>query len=394
MRFLLLFLPLFLLATPILNDIKQKEFSYDEKFAIEDSKDTEKSWINPIMLQYNYSKDNSLESVKTTNELLSVSVNQPVFKSGAIYYSIKYAKHLKNYNLLNIKMQRRNLIKEALDLAYQYRIALLNKKILDLEIKNSMIDIEKKKEEFLNGVGDSTLLDNAILKLNSQKLSLVDLDQTLSDLRYSFANISSLDIKTIQLPVFKLISKKRFLNENLSYLSQMLQKKVKYDLYKMQKGNQLLSVSLNASYNHQKIRYSPSSMMFQNNTTDFYKIGFSVNLPISANASNKIEKAKIDYLKSALLIKDKRDSLIRNYESIIKKIKFIEKKIAIYNENKKIYDNLIASTKDSLKAGNVTTLDLQILQNSKKTIDYQIEILKLQKQRLLLELYYQTQIKL
>ena len=387
-KLLFLLLPALLLGGDLLNDLKQKELKFDKEHSIQDSKETEKSWINPITLKYSYSKDNTLENIKTTTKTFSVSVNQPIFKSGAIYYSIKYAKHSKTYNLLNIEMQRRELIKQALDLAYEYKINRLNQQVVLLNIDNAKIDIQKKKEEFLNGVGDSTFLNNAILKLNNLKLNFEDIKSNLNNLKYSFENISSLSIEKIKLPVFKFISKEEYLKSNLELLSQKKFKKVKYDLYKMQLGNQLLSINLNGSLNWKKTRYSQNTAQFHDNTNDYYRFGFSVTMPISFNAVNKIQKSKIDYLKSQILIEDKKLQLNNTYKNVLTQIKTLDKKIRIYKENIKIYDDLITSTVDSIEAGNATDLDLQILRNSRKTMFINIEILKLKKQKLLLSLYY------
>ncbi|ACM93481.1 conserved hypothetical protein [Nautilia profundicola AmH] len=387
-KFLFLLFPALVFSGDLLNDLKQKELNFDKEQSIQDSKDTEKSWISPIILKYSYSKDNTLGSIKTTNKTFSISVNQPVFKSGAIYYSIKYAQHSKSYNMLNIELQRRALIKQALDLAYDYKITKLNQKIILLNIANTKIDIKKKKEEFLNGIGDSTLLNNAILQLNGLKLNLEDLKTNLESLRNSFKNISSLNIDKIKLPVFELITKNQYLKSNLDLLAQKKLKKVKYDLYKMQFGDQLLSVNINGSLNWQKTMYSQNTPLFQDSKNDYYRIGFSVTLPISFNAVNKIQKSKIDYLKSLTMIEDKKLQLTNTYNNIVNQIKTIDKKIQIYKDNVKIYDDLIASTLDSIEAGNATKLDLQILENSRKTMFVNIEILKLQKQKLLLSLYY------
>ncbi len=126
----------------------------------------------------------------------------------------------------------------------------------------------------------------------------------------------------------------------------------------------------------------------QNRNIDFYKIGFSVVLPISFNALNKIEQTKLDYLKSTILLEDKKVTLANEYKSILSQIKLINRKIAIYKQNIKIYNDLISSTKDSIIVGNATKLDLILLQNSQKTNELNIKILKLQKEKLLLNLYY------
>lgn len=386
-KYLILVLPVFLFGGGLLNELKQKELDYDSRYSVQDSKDTEKSWINPVMLQYSYSKDNSTGTVTTSNTF-SISVNQPVFKSGAIYYSIKYAENVKNYNLGNIELQRRELIKQALDTAYDYKIDKIKEKIILLNIKNAEIDVMKKKEDFLNGVGDSTLLNNAVLTLNSLKLSLEDIQTGLDSLKYSFADLSSLNLDTIKLPEFKIVPVKKYLNGNLDLIQQKRLKKVKKDLYKMQVGNQLLSVSFNASLNWQKNDYETDTPFLQDGSNNYYRVGLSIDVPISFNAVNKIEKTKLDYLKSQILIQDKKQALVNKYNSIIRQIKSVDKKISIYKNNIKIYDNLINSTLDSIQAGNATNLDLEILENSKKTMYLNIRILKLQKQKLLLNLYY------
>lgn len=383
-----LFLPVFLFGGSLLNDLKQKELNFDKQQSIQESKDTEKSWISPVIFKYSYTKDNTLGDIKTTNKTLSISVNQPVFKSGAIYYSIKYAKHSKSYNLLNIELKKRELVKQALDLAYDYNIALLNRNILLLNIENTEIDIQKKKEDFLSGVGDSALLNNAVLQLNTLKLSLADIDSSIKKIKYSFENISSLNIGRLKLPVFKLVDLKEYLKNNLDLLKQEKLKKVKYDLYKMQVGDQLLSVNLNASYNWQDVSYSKNTPLLQDDKNNFYRVGLSITLPINFNAQNKIEKTKIEYMKSQLAIEDTKLQLENMYKSTLNQILTIDKKIKIYQNNIKVYDDLIASTLDSVKAGNATESDLKILQNSRKTMFINIDILKLQKQKLMLSLYY------
>jgi outer membrane protein TolC len=368
--------------------LKRQELNYDKLQTVQSAKDTEKSWINPIMFSYSYTKDNMLGDVETTNQVFSISVNQPVFKSGAIYYSIKYAKHSKKFNLLNVEIQKRELIKQAYDLAYDYNINKLNEKIILLNIENAKIDIRKKREEFLSGTGDSTLLNNAVLQLNSLKLNLEDLKMSLDNIKNSFKNISSVNIDEVKLPKFALIPEKKYVNQNLDLIQQKAYKKVKKDLYKMQLGNQLLSINLNGSLNYQKTDYSQNTPAFNDTDNNYYRVGVSVNLPLSFNAVNKIEMTKLDYLKSRLLITDKMLQLKNAYRNIVTQIKSIDRKISIYGENIKIYDDLIASTEDSLKAGNATELDLKIMQNSRKTMFVNIEMLKLQKQKLLLNLYY------
>ena len=381
MKKLLFLVPFFLYAS-VLSELKQKELNIDKLKSIKESKETKRSWINPIVFQYLYQKDN-ISGYQTTTNQFSISINQPIFKSGAIYYSIKYADILKKYNLKNLTLQKRALIKQALDLAFDYKINLINKKILNFQIKNAKIDVKRKKEVFLSGTGDSSLLDNAILNLNNLKLSLQDIIFSLVQIKYSFKNLSDLDIKEIKLPHFNIISKKKYLNENLELLTQKEFEIVKFYVYKMQLGNQLLTISFNGSYNYKEYKNKKSS-----DKQNYYTAGLSATFPIDVNAKIRVEKTKLDYLKSRYLLEDKKRELLNTFNMVLAQIDSLKNKIKIYKENIKIYDNLIKTTEESIKAGNATLLDLEVLENSKMANILHIKAINLQIQKNLLELYY------
>jgi outer membrane protein len=383
----LVFVPVFLFSYEnIINDYKNKELNLEKNYTIENSKELGKSWLNPINFSYSINKTNL--NPKHSTKSFTISVNQPIFKTGAIYYSIKYAKNLKNFNLKNVELKKRELIKNALDLAIDYKINLINKEIIKLNIKNTKIDIQKKKEAFLNGVGDSTLLNDAILKLNSLKLNLADIDLTLFKLKKNFEKISSLNIDEVKLPKLELIKKNDYVNKNLEFLSAKDNIKVKKDLYKMNVGDNLFSININGNYNVIKNNYKDNLSNLDESTYNYYTIGISLNFPLRFNALNSIQKTKLDYLKSRIELIDKKISLSKDYENYLKELQTIDKKIKIYKENIKIYNSLIASTKDAIKGGDATPLDLEIMQNSQKTSYLNIKILKLQKQKILLKLFY------
>jgi len=388
---LVLIFPLFLFAKEsILSNLQIKKLNLDKKYTIQDSKETKKSWINPVMLQYSVSQNNSLHTIKTTNRNFSISLNQPIFKSGAIYYSIKYANDNKSYNLKELELRKRELIKQALDFAIDYKINQLNEELLKLNIDNAKIDVKNKKEQYQNGTLDLSFLNNAIIYLNSLKLSMEDLKMNDVNLEYAFKNISDMNIKNVNIHLFKIIPFNKYIQNNIELNAVKRRSVINNDLYKMQIGNTLFTISLNASYNYQKTIYSKNNFQFQNNTNNFYSVGVGISLPLDFTAGEKIQKSKINYLNSKLDIIQKRRELKNSFENTLKQIKYIQNKIKIYKQNIKLYNELISTTKDSIKAGNATLDDLETLENTKATNNINIEILKLQIQKLLLNLYYKT----
>jgi outer membrane protein TolC len=383
----LLFIIPFLLNAQILSPLQQKLLDKDLNKAVVSGDKLKNSWINPIILQYKYNRSNQIESnIQTTNQF-GVSINQPIFKSGAIWASVKYAKYLKNENLEKINLQKRTLIKQAYDILlniHKINISIQKQKLL---IKNANIDIQRKKEQYLSGILDSSFLDNAILNKNNLEVALEDLVFKKKELIDNFKTLSDLDYKSVALPHLELISKNKYLtNLNLKIAKQNI--KVKKALKGMNLGNSLVSVNFLANYTNIDTKYSKQTLLYQNDISNFYNIGFSVTIPLDVNTPKTIQESKIDYLKSVLEYRDKVSQSISQYDTQIANIKAIDKKIDIYKNSIATYNSLIEATKNNIKAGTSTDLDLETLQNSKQINQLNIESLQIDKQSVLLELYY------
>ena len=73
----------------------------------------------------------------------------------------------------------------------------------------------------------------------------------------------------------------------------------------------LPSVNFTAGYNWQKTsnqQFSPTFPAFSNELS-YYDYGFKVTLPLDINTFRDIEVSRIDYLKSNLIVEDKRREL-------------------------------------------------------------------------------------
>jgi len=386
MKKLLVLIPFFLLAD-VLSPLQQRLLEKDLNKAIVSGNKLKDSWINPVTLQYKYNQTNQpFNNIKKTNQF-SININQPIFKSGAIWASIKYANALKEENIEKVKLKKLELIKQAYEILFNIKKLDLSIKKQKLLLKNAKIDIKRKKEQFLSGVIDSSFLDNAIINKNNLLLALNDLNVQKENLITNFKNLSDLNYKRIDLPKFTLITRDEYL-ENLNVKIAKKDIKVKKALKYMNIGNQLISLNVIANYNRLDTKYNNQTALFQDNQDEFYNLGFSLSIPLNINSFKNVQEAKIDYLKANLNYKNEILKANNEYDIKIKELQNIDKKIEIYDNTIKSYLSLIKITKDNIKAGINTKLDLANLENSLNIARLNKKSLEIDKQIKLLNLYY------
>jgi hypothetical protein len=139
---------------PYISNLKQKEFSYDYENSLLEKKKLRDAWIQPLQLRYSISKsdpyhEQGAQTQKVQNA--AIVMDQPIFKSGGIYYGIKFAEASYLYNKYSIDVAKRKMIKEAVSLLMQIKQTNLNIQKQALQIDNSRINLEQKKEQYLNG---------------------------------------------------------------------------------------------------------------------------------------------------------------------------------------------------------------------------------------------------
>lgn len=228
----------------ILSPLKKDILNYSYEKAKEDSSKLKKDWINPITYKYIYNKDN--DSYKTQKSF--ISINQPIFKSGGIYSAIKYANAIESYSSTSVDVQKKELVKQALNLLFQIHkidVSIQKQKLL---IQNAKLDIIRKKEQVLNGILDTSFLDNAILDSNAKRNSLIDLEYQKKTLINNFSNISNKPFDKFELPKFTLKKKDDFLKENI-YIKQSKEDiQSSYWLKNMTTSQYLPTVNFTADY--------------------------------------------------------------------------------------------------------------------------------------------------
>ena len=375
-----------------LSNLKQKEFSYDYEKSLLEKKKLRDSWIQPLQLRYTMSKSNPYNEQGTSEQKTqnaAIVMDQPIFRSGGIYFGIKFAEASYMYNKYSVDVAKRKLIKEAIDVLIQIKKSELGVVRQELQIDNARIALEQKKEQYLNGELDSGFLTGAVIDKNRVTQALFDIQTNKEKLISKFHTLSDLDYKEASIPHLRLIDSKEFLENNIDI--KQLQSQSERDRYQKNVtiAKYLPSLSFTAGYNWDKLE-NPS---FGGNAfssppeTQYYNYGLKLTMPLDFNTFRDVESNRVEYLKSLVLIDDKKRELVALYEQVTQNLNNIDKKITLSQENRDLYQKLLDDTQALYTAGYKTEYDVKNLKNSLEIEEVDQNIFKLDKQLELLNLY-------
>jgi outer membrane protein TolC len=366
----------------ILSEKRLKNFDLTKEQIQEDSSKLKKDWINPITYQFS---NNLGEDYKTQRSM--ISINQPIFQSGGIYQAIKYADNSYKYANLDLEKQKKELIKEALNLLFRIEKTNLNIQKAQYTLTNAKIDVNRKKEQVLNGFLDASYLDDSLLTLNTTKHNLVDLKYQKEELINNFNNISSSDYTKFELPTFTIFSEKEFLENNINL------KKIEADVDK--KGNYSYMTmakylpSVNAYYNYSKYHDIDDNIKLTKENDQTF--GVNVTVPFDSRTYNDVQSKRIEYLKSKLNLENSLDDEKTFFKSKLQKIAMLEERLQITKDDLEVYDSILKTINEEKIAQIKTQSDLDTLQNSQKIKSLDLKIYEIDKQLELLEMYVKLQ---
>ena len=154
---------------------ENKELLFDYQFQSNElqSDILSKSWINPVTVRYGKDYTTRFRTGTLDTGNFSVYIDQPIFRSGGIYYAIKYSGALRNANRAEIILQKRQMIGDAVSILFQLKKIRLEQKKMKYQIKNDLIDIQQKRDSYEAGLLDSSFLDQAILKKSQDETALL-----------------------------------------------------------------------------------------------------------------------------------------------------------------------------------------------------------------------------
>jgi len=368
----------------ILSDNKNILFDYQFQSNAAQNDMLENSWINPIILQYrrNYSQQFTDKTVKTGS--FSIGIDQPIFRSGGIYFAIKYAQALRGANEAEIKLKKRETIAQAVKLLFQMRKLKLEKIKLTLLISNDAIDIRQKRESYEAGLIDSSFLDQAILKKNQDEIKLLELETSLMTAEENFSLLSDKDPYRLKLPKLKVISAIQYTRSNLELTRDKLRAEEKGYNAKVTWAKYMPTVAIQARYTDEDLNplFARPGIEEQ-----YFTYGFSISMPLNINMFSDVEASKIEHLKAQTEVIEREDTIGKEYQLVKSKLRIIDKKIALSRKDEKLYQRLYVSTRNLEKAGEKTSFDTKLMKNSLDVKKIDKQIYAMDKQVLLLELY-------
>jgi outer membrane protein TolC len=392
-----LFLLCSLLTLPLvsdeLKDILSKNktlmFEYDLKRNELESDKLSKSWVNPVMLRYSQNSSTQYPGQTITTGNYSVTIDQPIFRSGGIYYAIKYAKSYRLANHTDLVLQHRTMIGDAVSILFELKKNALQQKKMAYQIKNDKIDIRQKRDSYNAGLLDSSFLDQAILKKSQDEANLLELKLGLLELKQRFSLLSDKDPATLNLPKLKLISKENYRSENLELKRDIyLAEESQYHEH-MTVAKYLPTVSLQGQYLDGDLNplWSSVSKMKEN----YYNYGFTVSMPLDINSFTDVESSKVAKLRAATQVLDRKETVNEEYDWIRNSLQILDRKIVLAKKDEKVYSNLYRLTKDLTHAGEKTDLDVQVMYNSREIRKLDQKIYEIDKQIQLLKLYIRVE---
>lgn len=369
----------------VLSGERNQLLDYQKEQTRNQTSQLEKSWISPVVVQYTKNYTTQFPETMDTAQFV-ISVDQPIFKMGGIWAAIKYANALGEANEIEIELQKRQLITQALTILYNLKKSQLQLDKLNLLIRNDELDILIQKESYEAGLSNRTLYDQALLKRNQDITSKLELELSITKLKNDFKLLSDDDPDTIALPHFGMIDQARYEANQLEVKRDELRVQEKqYNRY-MTWSKYLPELSVTGSYVDADI-----NPLFARSATGlkekYYTYGFKVTLPLNINSYHDIQSSKIDYLNAQITLNEQKKAIANEFDMIRKRLEIIDRKIELSKDDAQHYASMQQVARDLELVGDRTNYDTEIVTNTLKVRELDQAIYKYDAQLELLTLY-------
>ncbi len=352
----------------------KKETRELEKKYIESNYETNKNdWISPINLSSGLNRSHSFSTDSDKfSKSVSLGFTQSIYESGGIEFTIQYAKDKLNYDLLSWENENSQILESIYDTLLEIKKIKIQIEQGVYKLANKEIELSIKKIQYEAGDTDIVELNNALMSKNSQIQDNISLENSLKDKVLELSKYTDLKYEEIEILDFRNISKEDYVSKNIDYLVEDAKVEMLNTSYKKTKTNYLPKVSLGLNSS-----YSNVDDLIKNANEDETSGSASLTLSVPLydyNKSNKLQDSKLEYLKQKSSTNDKKNELAYEYEQIINQIDTYKKQNKIIENNINLYDDLIAANRVSNQFGMTSVYDLEILNNTKKVNEYDLQI--------------------
>ena len=367
----------------VLSSDKSRLLEYKKEQNSQKTSTLEKSWINPIFMQYSKTYSSQYPSTLGLKQF-SISVDQPIFQMGGIWAAIKYASALGEANEIDIEIQKKELISKAYGLLFNLKKVELQKRKLELLVQNDNLDIKIQKESYEAGLTNRTLYDQALLKRNRDITSKLESEMSIVKIKNDFSLLSDKSAESFRLPNFTLMREEEYKAGQLELKRDRLRVEEKKYNYRMIWAKYLPQLSIKGRY----IKEDLNPMFSGGNLNrEYYTYGFKVTMPLNINSKNDIANSKIALLESKINFDEQQKKVANAYRLVVKKLEIIDRKIALSKEDAKHYQSMLSTIQEQEELGDKTSFDTQIVSNNLKVREIDQSIYAIDAQQELLSLY-------
>ena len=366
----------------------KKELRQIEKEIIQKKYEAAKDeWIGTINLNSTLGKNRDFTEDENSDMTRSLGLNfsQSIFESGGIEYSIEYARQQLKSDLIACENQNIALIQAIYETLLTIKKLKLQIEQSDYSLKNKEIELILKKIQYEAGRVDIIDLNNAVMSRNNQQKDNISLKNLLKDKEYELSKYTTLKSNEIRIIDFKIVDKDKFLKDNLNIRYENSKVELLDTSYKQLKSSYLPKVSLttNAKYSNDENKINNESGT----------IGLTASMPLfDITKDAKLEKSKLEVLKQKVNVTDIQNELVYEYEQILAQINTYDEYEKTISDNLKLYEDLIMVNKSSNAAGMSADYDLEVLQNTQKINQYDLQINDINKKLQYTKLYFKTKV--
>lgn len=374
----------FLLLHPQKQEIQKEKLNEIEALY----KKQKYNWVSPLNLSLSKNKTKSVSGGTYTVDQAAIGLNQDIFRSGGIYYTMAFADKQRNYQLLTWEKDNNELYQQIYTTQVTLKRLNFQLKQSEYRLKNTEINLFLKQEQYKVGSVDMIELNNAIMDKNDQLKQIITIKESIVSTQKKLKELTPFSLEEINTPIFTMIDENEYIQQNYAINQADLQNDLNFNQYKITKSNYLPKLSINAEVGYQEYNQQTYNTDYDGS---FYSTGLSISMPLDFNSNTTIQEQKAAYLQSKLQIEDEKIAQKVAYEESLDLIKNYQEYIEVTKRNLALYEQLIFITKQGFKAGYKSGYDLQTIQNTQKIDVLEIKINETNIQLELIKLHFAQQ---